>query len=52
MSQKSHQPARVAKLNIANGGYDLGEEGPRVRVLRLLEQLGVAVAQRRRAHVA
>lgn len=45
-------PARVAELDVADRRNDFREEGPGVRVLGLLEQLGVAVAQRRRAHVA
>lgn len=45
-------PSVVAQLDVTDRGDDLREERARVRILRLLKQLGVFVAQRRRAHVA
>ncbi|GMT31140.1 hypothetical protein PFISCL1PPCAC_22437, partial [Pristionchus fissidentatus] len=44
--------AVVRELHIRHGGDDLGEEGPRSWVLRLLEDCNVLVAERLVSHVA
>lgn len=44
--------ARIAELHIANWTDDFAEETSIGRIVRFLELLGMAIAQRRRSHIA